>query len=1039
MKMKWTPKQQEAIFTNNTNIIVSAGAGSGKTAVLTERIKQKILSGVKLDQLLVLTFTNAAAHEMKDRVKKAISGEPSIAHLSKDVDSAYITTFDSYALSFVKKYSYILNIDSNLSIVENTVINIEKTRIIDEIMENRYITLPKDFKSLASTFFIKDDTSFKKEILKISDKLDLRFDKNIYLDNYIENHFTNPSFINNAINKFENYVINLINELACFFEEEIYPLLDDKLLNKCYELYNPLFDCTNFDDVVSYMNSFTKHIVFKSDEPSLKEKVLEMKNNYFSVLKKLCDTHLSINDIKSNILSTQPYVNAVISIIKELDEKINDFKYKHSLFEFSDIAKLAIKILTEHEDIRLELKNQLHEILVDEYQDTSDLQEKFIELVENNNVYMVGDVKQSIYRFRNANPIIFKSKYDTYRLDRNKGLKIDLTNNFRSRNEVVSTINHIFNQIMFDDVGGANYKQEHQMIYGNHSYDSLVGTQSFNSEILTYEFDKDCGLSKEETEIRIIAQDILEKINNNFQVVDKETKQMRNASFKDFCILASGSYSFELIRDIFKEYNIDTLVHKNEKINSNILVFILKNILILTIKHYQKTYDVDFNYAFVSVARSFLCEYDDNQIFDIVTNKAYLDDDIIKLIDEAVIELPYISMSSLLKKLLDSFNFYEKLLKVDDSNMNLIRLEYFISLCDKLDNLNINMEDYPTYLETIFSDENPPEISSSMKDIDAVVIMTIHKSKGLEFPIVYLPFLYKHFNFQDLNDRFIYDNRYGIISPYFNEGIDHTLFKDLLKLDYKKDEISERIRVFYVALTRAKEKLIFIHQYEEETKKIHPSKISSFDDLLLMIEDSLSSYRRKIDITQLPNINNKSSKQKDKIISNKEYIVKDTHLVAESLEKARASKTMDSLINQTTYDNMQMGLHIHEILEYIDYDNPEEILVSENAWIKNKVYSFLNLFIFKNKGLNNYYREYAFTYSLDNVSYNGIIDLVVETPTNIYIIDYKMKHIDDPDYINQLSIYHQYITSKFNKPVSVYLYSFIDEKLSEIKITNLQK
>ena len=139
MATKWTNNQKQAIYKDKTNIIVSAGAGSGKTAVLTERIKEKLLAGVNINQLLVLTFTNAAAHEMKERVKSKVLKEPSIMHLSQDIDSAYITTFDSYALSLVKKYSYILNIDKNLSIVENSVINIEKRRIIDEIMEDRYI------------------------------------------------------------------------------------------------------------------------------------------------------------------------------------------------------------------------------------------------------------------------------------------------------------------------------------------------------------------------------------------------------------------------------------------------------------------------------------------------------------------------------------------------------------------------------------------------------------------------------------------------------------------------------------------------------------------------------------------------------------------------------------------------------------------------------------------------------------------------------------------------------------------------------------
>ena len=195
---KWTDEQLDAITHDNSNIIVSAGAGSGKTAVLSERVLEKLKKGINVDELLILTFTNAAAHEMKERIRDKISKDESLKEQLDKIDSAYITTFDSYALSIVKKYNYILNVGKNISIIDSSVIAIKKDEFLDSIFEELYKENNLEFTKLIGDLYIKDDTEFKKSILRINDKLDLRYDKETYLDNYINNMF-NDEYINKYI------------------------------------------------------------------------------------------------------------------------------------------------------------------------------------------------------------------------------------------------------------------------------------------------------------------------------------------------------------------------------------------------------------------------------------------------------------------------------------------------------------------------------------------------------------------------------------------------------------------------------------------------------------------------------------------------------------------------------------------------------------------------------------------------------------------------------------------------------------------------
>ena len=541
----WTKEQLQAIEETGKNIIVSAGAGSGKTAVLSERVIKK-LEKIDINKLLILTFTKEAANEMKERIRKKIKKNENLKQQLDMIDSAYITTFDSYSLSLVKKYHYLLNISPNVGIIDSSIINIKKEEYIDEIFENYYEEKNPLFEKLIKDFCIKDDKEIKNYVIELNNKLDLKLNKEEYINNYIENNF-NEEILNNNIGKY----INLIKEKIKEIEDLLYDiqiLVDGKYYEKLIEVLNPLLNSNTYEEFKN--NSIIKLPQLpRGSIEEVKEKKEELKNT-IDYINKLTESE-SKEKIKENILKTKDYIEIILEIIKKLDKKIYNFKEQSEMYEFNDIAKMAIKIIDQNENIRLELKNYYNEIMVDEYQDTNDIQEKFISLIENNNVYMVGDIKQSIYRFRNANPNIFRNKYNNYE-KLNGGIKIDLLENFRSRKEVLDDINLIFKLVMDDKIGGAEYEKTHQMRFGNKSYikEGLIN-QNHNFEILNYKYE-DKTYTKEEIEIFTIATDIKNKIESHYKVFDKDNMIVRDIEYKDFCIIMDRNTEFPKYKKIFE-------------------------------------------------------------------------------------------------------------------------------------------------------------------------------------------------------------------------------------------------------------------------------------------------------------------------------------------------------------------------------------------------------------------------------------------------------------------------------------------------------
>lgn len=1035
---RWTKEQEEAIYTSGKNIIVSAGAGSGKTAVLSERVLHKIEEGTHVNELLILTFTRAAADEMKDRIRKKISGKEELKKELTLLNSSYITTFDSFALSVVKKYHYLLNITDNINITDESIVKIQNKKILDEIFERSYKNIR--FQELIKKYCIKTDKVLKENILSIALKIDGFIDPFGFIDN-VYNNFFNENNVDNLLKTYESIINDLkktieleIENMSLYFDSDYIEKVNDAV----YNILN-----ADIDELHLYSTVKLPTVPRGSSEEAKASK---------DSLKKACDKLLSygnygtINDIKNDIYSTKDTVLTILDIIKEFLLEIEKYKKENDIYTFNDISKLSIKILKENENIREELKSSFKEIMIDEYQDTNDVQETFIGMISNNNVYMVGDIKQSIYRFRGSNPEIFKEKYSNYSKDIG-GYKIDLIKNFRSRSEVLDNINKIFCLIMDYNLGSAEYSVSHQMVYGNTAYDTEK-VNGFNYNFIVLEYlnkQKESGFSDIEVEIFTIAKDIKNKLDNNFQVFDKEDGKLRNATYNDFVIILDRSKYFDDFKKIFEYFDIPLTILKDGKLNSTTDILLIKNLVDFIIKIKEDVYDIDFKYDFISIARSFLYEYSDEYIFDIVTNNKIKETTIYNDLSTLSDKLNSYTSSLLFNDILDVTDFYNKLNKVGDYEEVNVRLKTINSLSSSLSSLGLSIMDFRDYLTDIIENDEDIKYATYTKEGNSVKILTIHKSKGLEYPICYFADLDHEFNTSELKDKFIVDKKYGLIVPSNLEEIDNSLLKEMYKYDFNREEVSEKIRLFYVALTRTREQMIIVLPDREtrtleknndgvieEIRRLSFNKLSSF---IYGIKNYLYSYFEQIDIEKLGLTKNYLYPKKivQETLNNiKDNInVEEINIGNEVVEEKHFSKETNKIITKEENDLMKFGTKVHEIFELLDFRNIDLSLV-DNKFIRNKVEKFLSNDLLKNISNANIYKEYEFIYNKDNNEYHGIIDLMLEYDNHIDIIDYKLKGITDENYIKQLNGYKEYIEKISNKEVSTYLYSILDEKVLQI-------
>lgn len=1036
---KWTKEQEEAIVKSGSNIIVSAGAGSGKTAVLSERVINKIQNGIHVNELLILTFTRAAADEMKDRIRKKIGKIPEFKDELTLLSSAYITTFDSFALSVVKKYHYLLNISSNIAITDESIVKLEQKKILDNIFEELYKEKNENFINLIKKYCVKNDKSLKTNILSLCNKISDYIDRDEFIDNII-NNFYEENNVNNLLTKYKEFINDKKKEIMLELDN-MNTYFD---YDYCMELQNSCLGLLNADIDELHLYESVK---LPSAPRGSEEEAKAAKAN----LKKLLDDLKSygdygtLEDIKNDILSTKETVFTILDIVKKYLSEVEQYKQNNNIYTFSDISRLSIKILKENESIRNELRDSFKEIMIDEYQDTNDVQDIFISMIANDNVYMVGDIKQSIYRFRGSNPNIFKEKYSNYS-NNIGGYKIDLIKNFRSRFEVLDNINKVFDLIMDSSLGSAEYKETHEMVYGNTAYDTeKMNDFDYDFEVLEYMNNKkETSFDNLEVEIFAIAKDIKNKIKNKIKVFDKETSKLREATYNDFVIILDRSRYFDTYKKIFEYLDIPLTILKDGKLNASTDIYLIKNIVDLIIHINENNFNEEFKYDFTSIGRSFLYEYTDEYIFDTINNKSYKDTTLYK--DFSSIKNINIKTSSeLFNDILDITDFYNKLYKIGDYENTNVRIETISKLSSSLSTLGLSITDFRDYLNDIIETKQEIKYTTFSGNSDSVKILTIHKSKGLEYPVCYFADLDHEFNTSELKDKFICDKNYGLIVPSNMEEVTSSVVKELYKKDFIKEEISEKIRLFYVALTRAREKMIIVLP-EKETKKLEKNdngvieeirrlKFMKLSDFMYGVKDYLGKYFKSIDTTKLGLTKDyqysKSINIKENNTIKDDINVEEINIQNNIIEEKQFSKESNKVSTKEEIKMMNYGTKIHEYLELIDYKNPNLSLIEDN-FIKNKIEKFLNNSLLENIKDSNIYHEYEFFYEKDNTNYHGIIDLMLEYDSHIDIIDFKLKNVVDENYKNQLNGYKNYIESITNKKVNTYLYSILNEDIKEI-------
>ena len=1026
---KLTPEQQLAVDKDNTNIIVSAGAGSGKTTVLKERVLRKLKSGVNINNLIILTFTNNAAQEMKERIRKIISSNPEVSDQALYLDSAYITTFDSFAQSLVKKYNYLLNMSKDFYIVDSSIVNLELAKILDDILEEMYKDPNEDFSNFITNFCVKNDKELRKHLLSLYKSLSNIIDKNTFFDSYIDTYYSDK-YIDKIINEYEELVFRYHGELCELIKELNDETLNDAKMHDNMVSTSDFVNANTMDEILVSFNfslAMNRGNIYTDEGVIIKNKISDLKKTLKELLilpkKKLIEYYKS----------TEVSARIILNILKKLDERIMNFKNLNNSYEFSDIALKAIELVKNHEDVRNEIKYSTNEIMIDEYQDTNDIQETFISYIENNNVYMVGDIKQSIYRFRNANPYIFKNKYDNYKNGIN-GFKIDLNKNFRSREEVINNINLIFENIMSNDIGGADYRKDHKMVFGNTSYTDTTNGHNYNMELLTY--DNNSDYSDDEVEAFMIAKDIKDRIAKNEKTITFENNKMvlKDISYDDFVILVDKGKNFELLKKVLEFNGIPSTIDKDTSIKDEDEIYILKNIINLILCIKDNKFGIDFKHSYISIARSYIVQMNDNDIFNIFMNNSFHDTKLYKDCYDLSLVIDNLSIKEILMLIIDKFDFTNKVSSVGNITERLTKLEYFVNNATNLNNFGYNLYNLVDYFDQIISSSEDIKMSQKSVSSNSVKIMTIHKSKGLEYNIVYLPYLNSDFTKMNTKTDFKFSSKYGFIIPFYDNGIGKTFTSTLYKNNEIIEELSEKIRLFYVALTRPKEKFIMISKNNDKidaSNEISYNKlvnVKSISNILSLLKNKLGLYSKNINTediglskyyNMIKNYNYKEHIPKtEKIIK-----VKDLNISQTLLDNKHFSKSLNKVIDKEFKERLDFGTYMHYLFEVFDFkkNNIDDINAPDEY--KNKLLNFINHEELKNIKDATIYKEYEIRFIKNEAIYHGFIDLMLEYDSHIDIIDYKLSNISSNEYVEQLMGYKEYIEKKFNKSVNIYLYS----------------
>ena len=887
-EVKWTEEQKQAIYEKNSNILVAAAAGSGKTAVLVERIINKIINeNIDIDKLLVVTFTNAAASEMRERVLNAIykkiDENPDDVRLQKQVtllNKASICTIDSFCLDVVRNNFFEIDISPNFRIGDTTEIEILKQDIIEDLFEEKYENQDKDFEKLINTYTsYKDDTPLKELILKIytyiqsnpfpekwlNEKIEM-FNLSEKLDQDFAQRIWGRQLLNQVEEILQDGIIKLEaekNNLAKYTElSKYYLIINDDI--EQLEMLKANLDSWDKAYTIASGIKFKTWAVDKKIMLEAKDMAKVARDAVKESLKKVLDKILIFDSKEANedINDMYDILKKLEKIILEFGEKFTKRKKEKNIVDFSDIEHFALKILLDENaqptEIAKKYQEKFEEIAIDEYQDSNLVQEYILTSISRkNNIFMVGDVKQSIYKFRQARPDLFLGKYKSYKIKNDKteedDLKIQLFKNFRSRREVLDFSNMIFASIMTEELGELNYTIEEYLNLGA-SYedtnqdlraeiDILNIGDEMQENVYIEENIEEAEEEKErveniELEAKFVANRIKQLIENKFQIYDAKKQEKRDIKYKDIVILLRST----------KE---PAPIFEKEILNIGMPVFsdasseYLESIEIQTIMSLLRIIDNPLQeIPLVAVMRSVIGGFTDNELVQIRLSdkhdnfynailkskkdvEARLRAKIEKFLNNLEIwrkEQEYLSLDELIWKIYNDTGYYNYVGLMTNGELRQANLKMLFERAKQCEAISFRgLFNFINYIEKIKTSSKDMDSAKIIGENDDVIrIMSIHKSKGLEFPVVFLSGTGKQFNMQDLNNKILLHPEIGIGVKYidYDRQIEYdTLSKQAMKNQIMLETLSEEMRVLYVALTRAKEKLIITGYSTAEKQK----------------------------------------------------------------------------------------------------------------------------------------------------------------------------------------------------------------------------
>ncbi len=910
MGVSWTEEQKKVIELRGRNILVSAAAGSGKTAVLVERIITMLTAEdhpVSVDQLLIVTFTEAAAAEMKERIRRAIekklSEYPDDEHLMQQatlIHNAQITTIHSFCLSVIRDHFHVIDLDPGFRIGEEGELKLLRHDVLGEVLEEKYQEGRQEFLDFVSAYGGgRDDKKIEELILKIYDFSRSYPDAERWLDSCVRSYS-----VSTGKELEESSAVKLIKENTRRYLEDAYALIRQGLI-LCSEPDGPavyetallsdqrmveeFLEAETYDELSEKVrekahgkNAWAR-LAANRDKTVSEEKISRVKAIREEVKELVKDIvsqyfYQDLQGMLSDLCLCKTQIEVLTGLVKEFAQRFEEKKRDKDMIDFSDMEQYALRILTERRDgkvcpsaVAKEYRQQFLEIMIDEYQDSNFIQEAILTSISKIsegkfNIFMVGDVKQSIYRFRLSRPQLFMEKFDSYSLKDSEKQRIDLHKNFRSRREVLDSANYIFRRIMTKSLGGIAYDDKAALYAGADypdypkcgMYQDTKDETEKNSpvtEVLVIDngMEKEGakedssqrgafglgGVSEKDLEARAIAGRIRELL-REYQVMDKETKKFRPVRYSDIVILTRSVKGFaDIFTEVLNREGIPAYAGTREGYFKTQEIGVLLDYLRVLDNAYQ-----DIPLAAVLVSP--FCGLTEQELAAVKSEHRELpfhravekyrndgkEETAKDKIERCMAQMeklrervPYTPMHELLRKILTGTGYGEFVSAMPGGQQRKANLEMLLEKAKSFEATSYKgLFHFVRYIEQLQKyDVDYGEAALNDEQSDTVRIMTIHKSKGLEFPVVFVAGLGKRFNMQDTRGSAVWHVDLGVgldAVDIRNRTKSPSIIKKVIQKEEALDTLGEELRVLYVALTRAKEKLILTGTISNLEKKL---------------------------------------------------------------------------------------------------------------------------------------------------------------------------------------------------------------------------